>query len=198
NVDVMPMDVQLAFAYGLRWSPRPVFQSYAAVRPYLDERDALHLSGPNAPRFVLFNAADIDMRYPLFDEPKTYRTLLAQYRVRLVLPDWLLFEKRDGVVPMQETTVANATGQLGEWIDVPAHAGSPIYGRVELRSSPVGLAMTLIDRPPELHIRFQYGGGQLSPWYRFVPAVAPDGLLLSSYAPDTASVARLAQGQIDQ
>jgi hypothetical protein len=56
----------------------------------------------------------------------------------------------------------------------------------------------VLHRPPELHIRIKYGGGEVSPAYRFVPAVAPDGLDLSGYAPDSASVEQLMAGQFDQ
>jgi hypothetical protein len=195
DVDVLPLDLQLPFAYGLQWNPRPVLQSYTASRPYLDQRDAQHFMGPDAPRFVIYNAADIDGRYPLFDEPQTYRVLLERYQVRYLLPDMVVLEKRGDVIPSQEVAVANASGHLGEWINVPTHDSQPLYGRVVVRYSPLGLALNLVDRPPELHIRFRYDGGQVSPWYRFIPAVAPDGLLLTSYAPDTGTYADLAQGR---
>jgi hypothetical protein len=195
DVDVLPLDLQLPFAYGLRWNPRPVLQSYTASRPYLDQKDAQHFTGPDAPRFVIYNAADIDARYPLFDEPQTYRVLLERYQVRYLLPDWVILERRSDLVPVQEVAVATTDGRLGDWIDVPSHDGSAIYGRVVVRYSPLGATLTLVDRPPELHIRFRYDQGQLSPWYRFVPAVAPDGLLLTSYAPDATSFADLAQGR---
>jgi hypothetical protein len=195
DVDVLPMDVELPFAYGFRWNPQPVFQANVAWRPYLDEQDALHYMGPNAPRFVIFNAADIDGRYPLFDGPKTYRVLLEHYQVRFLLPDLLVLEKRSDVTPSQEIALTDHRERLGEWINVPAHDNRPLYGRVNVRYSPIGLAMNLVDRPPELHIRFRYDGGQVSPWYRFIPAVAPDGLLLTSYAPDAVSFADLADGR---
>ncbi len=38
---------------------------------------------------------------------------------------------------------------------------------------------------------------RVSPAYRLVTANAPDGLDLSSYAPDTESAGRLAEGQFD-
>lgn len=43
--------------------------------------------------------------------------------------------------------------------------------------------------------RFRYDGGQVSPWYRFIPAVVLDGLLLTSYAPDAGTFADLIQGR---
>jgi hypothetical protein len=73
-----------------------------------------------------------------------------------------------------------------------------VYGRVQVDYSFLGQAMNLVVSPPELHIRFRYGDGTISPAYRFVPANGPDGLELSSYAPDNASLERMAGGEFDQ
>jgi len=198
DVDVLPLDVQLPFAYGFQWNPQPVLQSYNAWRPYLDEQDALHYMGPSAPRFVLLRSAGIDGRYPLFDEPEAYRVLFERYDVRLLEPDWLILERRDGFTPSPEVGAGSISGRLGEWIATPDHPNAALYGRVQVRYSPLGVALSLVDRPPELHIRLRYAGGSASPWYRFVPSVASDGLLLTSYAPDTGALSDLVQGRADQ
>ncbi|MDR2058321.1 MAG: hypothetical protein LBP83_08620, partial [Dysgonamonadaceae bacterium] len=40
RVDVFPYDIALLYAYDLNWSPRPVFQSYSAYTPVLDQINA--------------------------------------------------------------------------------------------------------------------------------------------------------------
>ncbi len=198
SVDVVPSDILLAFAYGLQWDPQPVLLSYSAYRPYLDHLDAQHYVGPQAPRFVLYVAKGIDGRYPLFDEPETYRVLFERYQVREQTSNLLVLERRpDGPLP-PELQVSSVTGRLGQWIPVPPHGDQRIYGRVQVGYTLLGQALNLLLSPPELHIRIKYGGGEISPAYRFVPAVAPDGLELSCYAPDTPSVEHMAEGRFDQ
>jgi hypothetical protein len=198
TVDAVPLDIQQVFAYDLHWDPQPVFLSYNAYRPYLDHLDAQHYMGPQAPQYVLFVAEDIDLRYPLFDEPETYRVLMERYQVLQRISNLLILERRPDAPPPPERQAGNVAGRFGDWINVPPHGDQRLYGRVQVGYTLLGQALYLLDRPPELQIRFKYGGGQISPAYRFIPATAPDGLDLSAYAPDTASVERLAEGQFDQ
>jgi hypothetical protein len=198
TVDVVPSDLQVIFAYGFQWDPQPVLLSYNAYRPYLDHLDAQHYSGPQAPRFVLFKTSSIDGRYPLFDEPETYRVLFQRYEVLTQTSRFVVLERRpDGALPPDQH-LSSVTGGLGQWISVPPHGDQRVYGRVQVDYSFLGQAMNLVVSPPELHIRFRYGDGTISPAYRFVPANGPDGLELSSYAPDNASLERMAGGEFDQ
>jgi hypothetical protein len=198
DVGVIPWDVQLAFAYDFKWNPQPVVLSYAAYTPYLDHEDALHFGGPRAPRFVIFAARDIDGRYPLFSEPETYRVVLERYQVLYRLTNMLVLEKRVPEPVARESDLGAANGSLGDWIAVPPHRPGPLFARVDVAFAPLGVALNLVDRPPELHIRLRYGQGQVSPGYRFVAAVAQDGLDLSTYAPDTASVGQVVDGDYGQ
>ena len=198
TVDVLPIDLQLAIAYGFHWDPRPVLQSYQAYRPFLDHVDAQHYLGPQAPRFVLFALKSIDGRYPLFDEPEVYRVLFERYQVRDRTSNLLILERRPDAPLVAERPAGGATGRLDGWIPVPPHGDQRMYGRVQVDYTLLGQFMTLFHQPPELHIRFKYGGGRISPLYRFVPGVAPDGLDLSAYVSDISSVERMAAGQFDQ
>jgi hypothetical protein len=198
TVDAVPFEIQTVFAHDFRWNPQPVLHSYGAYRPYLDHLDSLHYMGPDAPRFVLFTAWAIDLRYPLFDEPETYRVLIEKYTVRQRISDLLILERRpDGPLP-PERQVGSVTDRIGDWIAVPPHGNQRLYGRVQVRYSLLGQCLILLDRPPELHVRLKYGGGQVSPAYRFVAANGPDGLELSGFAPDTANVEGLLEGHFDQ
>jgi hypothetical protein len=87
TVDVYPRELATVLRDGLRWSPRPVFQSYLAYRPWLAERNALffadsarrpgrllwHSSGPAG---ILIN---IDDRYLLSDEVPALLEIIRHY-----------------------------------------------------------------------------------------------------------------------
>jgi hypothetical protein len=198
TVDVVPFDLQTAFAYGFSWDPQPVLLSYSAYRPYLDHLDAEHYLSAEAPDYVLFTTFGIDGRYPLFEEPEGYRTLFERYQVIDRTGDVLVLQRRADAPLPAETGVGSASGGLGDWLSVPAHGDQRIFGRVHVDYSPLGQLMSLVDRPPELTVRLKYAGGQVSPAYRYVPAVGPDGLDLSTYAPSADGVQQLAEGQFEQ
>ena len=198
TVSVVPTELQVPIGYGLQWDPQPVLQMYVAYRPYLDHLDAEHFTGPRAPRFVLLSAETIDQHYPLFDGPETYRAIFQNYAVLEQVSSLVVLERRPDAPNPQEVPAGAATGRLGEWIQVPNHGNQRIYGRVHVDYSVLGQAMYLLTSPPELYIRIQYGGGQVSPAFRFVPAISADGLDLSAYAPEISGIERIALGQFDQ
>lgn len=198
TVDVVPYDLQAAFAYRLDWDPAPVWLAYSAYTPYLDHLNAEHYLGADAPAFVLFRGFAIDARYPLFDEPEAYRALFARYDVYGQAGDYVVLKRRRGAAPQPLTAAGSANGRMGDWIPVPAHGGERLFGRLQVHYSLLGRVMNLLDGAPMATIRFEYGNGQVSPPYRYVPTDGPDGVDLSAYAPDTASIARLIAGQVDE
>jgi hypothetical protein len=197
DVDVVPWDQDLLFAYGLHWNPRPVLQSYIADRPLLDHLDAEHFRGAHAPRFVVFVWEDIDGRYPLFSEPEMYRALLERYEVRTLTPAFLVLERRPAASPVTTREMGASSGPLGGWLQVPRYPNRPVYARVEVPYTLLGQALDRFFQPPQLHIRLRYAGGQVSPPWRFIPALGPDGLALSTYTADLSGVARQAEGKFD-
>lgn len=198
TVDVVPFDLQEAFGYGFAWDPQPIWLSYSAWTPYLDHLNAQHFSGASAPRFVLFSAFTIDGRYPLFDEPEAYRVLFQRYQVVALAGNYLVLEQAPSTSLQAETAAGSASGTLGEWITVPSHGALRLYGRLHVSYSLLGEAMNLLNGPPRVTIRFRYGDGEVSPEYRYVAALGPDGLDLSGYALDTDSVQQVLSGQFSQ
>ncbi|MBV9838067.1 MAG: hypothetical protein JO156_08110, partial [Solirubrobacterales bacterium] len=82
TVSVYPQEIALIWAYGLRWRPIPVLQSYVAYTSALDHLDASFLNSSAAPQRILMQPPiDIDFRVPSFDQPLTSRTILCRYRV---------------------------------------------------------------------------------------------------------------------
>ena len=123
---------------------------------------------------------------------------MARYQVVQEISNLLILERRPDAPLPAERALGNMTSRIGDWIAVPPHGSQRLYGRVKIDYSLLGQFLTLLNRPPELHLVFQYAGGQISPPYRFIPANAQDGLDLSGYAPNTAGVGHLGAGQFDQ
>ena len=82
TVAVYPIDLDLAWAYNLKWDPIPVLQSYSAYTSGLDTLDASFLESSRAPQRILFEGpGTIDGRVGPFDQGQTYRAMLCHYRV---------------------------------------------------------------------------------------------------------------------
>jgi hypothetical protein len=197
RVDVIPWDIGVAYSYGLTWAPRPVLQSYSAYTPYLDGLDAAYFQGPRRPDYILYRFEGIDLRYPVFDEPRALQAILAGYRVRTVDGDWLLFERREGgTAPMVSTEVGGvACAPLGRPIPVPQVSGGQLYARVSVKYNVLGRLADLLFKPGEVHIQFATDSGA-TPAYRFAHELGEDGLLVSGYAGNLAEAGDLFNGKV--
>ena len=197
--DILPWDIDLVYAYGVRWDPRPVLASYGAYTTYLDGLDAAHFTGAGAPQRVLIADASIDGRYAPFDEPATLRALEDSYRVVGTVGPYIQLERAGPAQPSTlEPVAGGGQSRLGGWVAVPPGRGGRVYGRIAVPLSLRGRLLNVLFQPSALRIQFQLADGTVTQPYRFVPAVAGDGVDLSGYAPDEKSLARLLDGHQDQ
>jgi hypothetical protein len=185
SVDAFSVSTALVYAYDLNWSPRPVFESYAANTLSLDAINAEHLESPDGPQVLLADLFTIDHRNPLFDEPATMRTLLANYDARFRDHRFVVFERRAQPVRFSERHIAHTEAPLGTEVRVPQTAG-PVYGRIFVDSSLPGRAAGLVYKTPPLEIRLRPGEGEP---FRFVGSNAANGILLSGVERFTISTA---------
>ena len=75
------------------WSPRPVFQSYAAYTPRLDDLNRQHLEGVASPNNIFISIEPIDQRLPSSEDGSSWPLLLSQYKPVKVINHYLLLEK---------------------------------------------------------------------------------------------------------
>jgi hypothetical protein len=82
TVDVEGTEQGAVWTLGLDWRPEPVFQSYAAFTPALDDLDAEFLVSPRAPERVLrlYPLIGVDGRNSAFDAPNAFLALVCNYR----------------------------------------------------------------------------------------------------------------------
>lgn len=193
TVDVVPFDLDIVYAYGLNWVPRPVLQTYQAYTPALDRLDRDHFSGSYAPDRVLFILAAIDERYPLFEEPEATWMLLHRYQVEEVEGPYVVLVRGAPSLPGSGHTPAKVTAQLGSAVSVPQE-GADVRASIQVSYSFRGQLRSLVYRPSGLHVQFLYGNGQRSPEYRLIPGTALDGVPLGWYVPDTGALVEYVQG----
>jgi len=199
GVDVIPAETAVVAANGLRWMPPPVFQSYSAYTPRLDELNREMLANRGAD-IELVRYEDVDLRYPLSSEPATFAELLCRYRPANwtpVTPATGAFialirqrASRCTAEPLGQTAAA-----LNRPIDVP-HPRNPndvVRAFFDLRTTALGSVAGALWRPPFVRIEATFRDGQTRSW-RLVAATAQDGVIVSPMPRDQDEARRLFAG----
>ncbi len=176
TVDIYPIDQILAWAYGLRWDPIPVFQSYQAYTSSLDALDADFLASNLAPQRILFEGnLGVDNRIGNFDESDTLRTMLCRYdEIAEAGPYAVLARTADRCRAASQLimtvranwgqTVAVLAPAPGRWIVFVRIYGTAVAGSEKL--------VSFLFRPK---LRYIYLNGSA---FRLITGTATDGLLL--------------------
>ncbi len=124
RVQAEPWDIAAVWAYGLPWHPVPVFQSYAAYTPYLDQLNADALQGRNAPSGVLRDRTiSLDQRLPAWESPQYMVTMTCRYRVAASKGKWEAL-RRAGNVCGTPRLIGAASITEGRTVSVPAPSDS--------------------------------------------------------------------------
>jgi hypothetical protein len=189
TVDVYPTHTMAVISHHLQWDPRPVFQSYVAYDRALLERNAAHLQGADAPESILLDIEPIDSRFPAFDDSLSWPALLGRYELADASKSFLLLRRRAQGSEPRLTPVSETTGWMNEPIAVPALAGAPLWAEIEVDLTAVGAAYAAAYRAPLLEMTIALPDSAIR--YRFVPAIARAGFLLSPMIADRMSFAAL-------
>jgi len=182
SVDIFPWDVSMAPAYEMEWDPRPIFQSYSAYTPYLDNLNARHFLGSNAPEFVLYQIASIDDRYPLFDEPLTLRALMCNYQEIGFDNGFMILEKVDSSCGSPRA-IQSIDTTFGDTVSVPSNYNGYVFAEVRLRFNLIGLTESLLYKAPLVFVKLNFADGSTGT-YRFESGNAMDGLVVSAIPND--------------
>lgn len=94
TVHVHPWEASVIWAYDLPWKPVPIFQSYSAYTPSLDERNAEVLASPDGPERILVEGRlAIDGRQPEWEQPRTTVAMACHYEERYATERWQVLSK---------------------------------------------------------------------------------------------------------
>lgn len=184
TVAVEPWETAAAWAYRLEWAPLPVFQSYSAYTPELDQLNSAALEGAAGPERILreneplvypeFPTSGLDNRFPGWDPPEQQRTILCRFEPLLTTERWqTLARTADRCAPPRAAGSAEASP--GEAVAVPAPGPEEVvFARVE-GASPGGLESLWALL---VHARQRQAVLDDSRRFRLIPDTAGDGLML--------------------
>lgn len=118
-VHVDPTEVSAAWAHDLNWDPVPIFQTYSAYTPALDEANARDLRLGDATRVVLREGFAIDSHNQWWESPLYNLVLVCRFAPTAADARWSLLERVDRKCgpPRQ---VSTAKVKAGAVIELPA------------------------------------------------------------------------------
>lgn len=199
TIDVFPYDIAITEAYGFKWHPRPVFQSYSAYTEYLDSLNAKHFSSDSGPEYILYALRTIDGRYAIFDEPTTFRTLLRKYEPCAQDGDFIVLQKSPSADAGTEEYIGTKVVKFGQTIPLPKLGNGLLFARIHVEHNLLGLGRKFLYKPPNVYIAFFNGreliGGRVR---RFVFSNAMNGLFISQYVANQNDLLEIWKGNIRQ
>lgn len=185
EVAVEPLEIGVAWAYGLDWHPLPVIQGYQAYTPALDELNVQALEGPNRPTAILrqnpaaFESSphtSIDDRNVSWDPPAAARAMLCSYRAVRTTRRWqVLYPTADRCG--QVRPLDHLETETGRPIRVPsAPAGAFVFARIH------GLGVSGLEKLRTFLYRARQRTATVNGTrtWRVVPGTAADGLILTA------------------
>ncbi len=178
RVDLFGCNQAVLLLNDFNYAPRPVFQSYAAYTPPLQQANEAFYLGATAPQFVMFGLCPIDQHYPASEDALALLALMRNYRPVAAEKHFVLMQRAD-VVPVATPRPAAVAVPVapGQWIDVPrSSAATRIH--LDYALSLTGRLHALVLREPRLLLEVETAGQQVHA-LRLVRPVARDGFLLS-------------------
>jgi hypothetical protein len=181
RVDVFNFHQGVALLNGLEYVPRPLFQSYVAFTPELQQLDVDFYEGARAPRFVLFKLETIDDRLPTMEHARLLETFLRWYAPVLSEHRELLLERRETPLPpVQRTLEIEREVAFGEELALPAAPSPARLLTLDLRARPLGKLAQFLYRAPEIELESldEFGNRRR---LRVVPGMMRTGVLFDPY-----------------
>ena len=174
SIDVIPWDNALLYAYDLNWTPRFFLQSIGAYTSHLDKLDAEFFMSENAPLYILYEWKSIDGRFPAFDTPLTYRTILCNYEIVDTFEKWYLLKRSENKICTNMVSIQKIEIKFGEEVLVPKSTENYVFVKIFVKENVLGKASNLLYKSP--HVFIQLNNNEIS--HRFVYPTAENGILL--------------------
>jgi hypothetical protein len=189
--DLYTMYLQILFAQGMNYDPRPVLQSYSAYSAELSELNAAFLRSPAAPTNVFFSLATIDSRYPTLDDSRSWPALLTRYDLKGMSStnaQFLLMRRANNSRSCALDPVTNLVTHFGCFTSVPDTSDGPIWIEIDFAKSFKGKLLTFLYKPQGLTMTITTRAG-VRHTFRVIPGMTQSGFLLSPCISNTESFA---------
>lgn len=189
SIDVFTVDQSTLFLNGMNWTPRPVFQSYAAYSESLAKRNLDFYRSDRAPMFVLVNILTIDQRLPTSEDGPVLAVLLSDYEPVRREKGFLLLKRRAtlGATTAAPPDAVSGTARLGDEISVPHVRGHITLLSLDTRITQFGRLRKFLYRLPAARLNLVMSNGEQE-FYRLIPDMARLPMPLDPLIRDSATM----------
>jgi hypothetical protein len=164
SVDLISYPQAFLFANEMNWRPRPVFQSYSAYTPYLQQANADFLRSTNSPEFLMLAPNTIDDHLPTSEDALAFLEVLKRYHPVLIEKGFLLVQR--GALPEphdprnHDQVLAMRTVGFGEAFSLPDGGTGYQTIAIDVRPSWQGRLRSILYKPAPLYIDLTTTGGR--------------------------------------
>lgn len=188
SIDVFGYTQASAFLNGFAYQPRPVFQSYAAYTPELQDLNCRFLESDAAPPWILFRYQTMDDHAPNVEDAAALQVVLRDYRFVLRDKEYALLRRaaRSPARAVQPVLLGSRRAGFGELVtlaDVASQKDTSvrcISMRLDIRPSFLGRAVSALYKSPQLSLELEDASGE-STTFRIAPGYVESGFLVAPY-----------------
>lgn len=192
-VDLINFSQWAILANGLNYRPRPVIQGYSAYNNYLQGLNLTFYQSEKRPEFVLLRLETIDGRFPTLDDASLLPYILDNYSLIAEEDGFLVlkfFEKLDWST--KYSLINEKKLGFGKDLEVPCDGNSPILMQVDILPNAWGRISSFLFQSPTITLHITTAGKKAG--YRFIPAMAQSGFVVSPLLLTTRDVKRYFEG----
>ena len=183
TTDILVFNIGVALFNHLRYSPRPVLQSYSAYTPTLAKLNADFFSAETAPHFALIQIQPIDDHLPFEEDGRALVSILRHYDYVGLHDNFLVFRRNTAKIDDPVWSFGKAEHhQLNAW--VPMENGTRLQAMsIRYRMNNIGSVYAMVVREPEMMIDVRLPNGTLES-FRLIREIAADGLIFNPFIGD--------------
>jgi hypothetical protein len=192
TIDAYPWGSAALIVRGMRYTPRPVFQSCMAWTPALAELNAEFLRGPRAPEWLWTGVGSIDGRYPLLDDAPSWVEMMRRYDAGAPTSEHVLLHKRAAPRTLTTTDAGNVRAALD--VDVAVPAAPVVWCVIDARPTPTGIIKDLFGRPSLMTLELATEDGNRTSW-RVSREMLGGGFIVSPAVTEIGALSALLSGR---
>ncbi len=188
SVDVFPWETSIIAANNLKWDNRPSPFSFETYDPYLDNLNSNFFESGAAPQYIVWHYTGlsgvdgVDGRHVLWDEPKTFRTMLSRYTLVDSSDSFMLLKKNAAAVPtpaLNQIVSLDPVPATGKWVTLkPYQRDKPLFVRTMIKQTVADKLQTELIRGNTYFLTIQYADGTQNE-YRLIPENTGQGILIN-------------------
>ncbi len=177
-VDVFNYGQGAAILNNLNYQPRPIFQSYSAYTPELQQRNMEFYLSERRPPFVLFSQETIDKRFPTLDDALVLPFLFKNYTPIAREQRFLLMQVASPFpIPPELHLVHEQKICFDEVLDISSWNEKPVFLAVDMKPTLWGRILQFLYKPPAVFMHCQMESADID--YRYVPSMGELGFMVS-------------------